>query len=458
MMLRTFTCISVVPIANQIVADLDDGRVSKSSSVLLVTIWELGEAAGPLLIAPLSEVFGRYPVMNGATILFVIATTLAAVSQSTSLFICARALTGLSVATNVLGPAIIGDMFPTEQRGSALSIIALAPLIGGSLGPAIGGAIAETIGWRSILWLSAGLALTCELILLTCFRETFKVAILRQRAAKLREETGNPKLRTLFDANDGKSSLHKVLECAVRPAIVLSGSSVLQVISLYGAVMFSYFYVFSTTLPDILQQSYGLTPAAIGLTFIVFSKWASNYPVSCPLSRKGYLTSITGIGSTVSVLCMNVLLDKIYIKLRERNNGVGAPEFRLPLVISGSFGLPLCVMAYGWVAQMQLPLPVMLVTIGLFGTTLTIVFLPLNAYVVDAFGLYAASGMTAIIVSRCLMSTLLPLATDPLVRRFDWGLGVSVLGGIGLVLAPIPILVFKYGSRWRQLSDYTKDS
>lgn len=155
---------------------------------------------------------------------------------------------------------------------------------------------------------------------------------------------------------------------------------------------------------------------------------------------------------------MNVLLDKIYIKLRERHNGVGAPEFRLPLVISGSFALPLCVMAYGWVAQTHLPLPVMLLTIALFGMTLTIVFLPLNAYVVDAFGLYAASGMTAIIVSRCLMSTLLPLATDPLVRRFDWGLGVSVLGGIGLVLAPIPILVFKYGSRWRQLSDYTKDS
>ncbi|KAI1109564.1 MFS transporter [Nemania sp. NC0429] len=430
----TFTCISVVPIANRIVADLDDGRVSKSSSVLLVTIWELGEAAGPLLIAPLSEVFGRYPVMNGATILFFLATTLAATSQSTSLFICARALTGLSVASNVLGPAIIGDMFPADQRGSALSLIALAPLIGGSLGPAIGGAIAETIGWRSVLWLSAGLALACELIFLTCFRETYKVAILRQRAARLREETGNPKLRTLYDVKDGQSSLRKILECAARPAIVLSGSSVLQVISLYGAVMFAYYYVFSTTLPDILQQSYGLSPAATGLAFIVFS-----------------------IGSTFSVLCMNALLDKIYIKLRERNNGVGAPEFRLPLVISGSFGLPLCVIAYGWVAQLHLPLPVMLLTTGLFGTTLTIVFLPLNAYVVDAFGLYAASGMTAVIVARCLMSTVLPLAADPLVRKFDWGLGISVLGGIGLVLAPIPILVYTYGSRWRQLSDYTKD-
>jgi hypothetical protein len=50
----TFTCIGVVPVAGRIVLDLE-GKESKSSSVLLVTIWELGEAAGPLIIAPLSE-------------------------------------------------------------------------------------------------------------------------------------------------------------------------------------------------------------------------------------------------------------------------------------------------------------------------------------------------------------------------------------------------------------------
>ncbi|KAI1300633.1 MFS transporter [Xylaria venustula] len=430
----TFTCISVVPIANQIVYDLDNGHVSKSSSVLLVTIWELGEAAGPLLLAPLSEVFGRYPVMNGANVLFILATALAAMSQSTPLFIGARALTGLSVASNVLGPAIVGDMFVSEQRGSAISFIALAPLIGGSLGPAIGGAIAETLGWRWVLWLSVCLALACEIAFFACFRETYKVAVLRRRAARLRKETGNPKLRTVFDMDDRKSSRHKIWECAVRPAIVLSGSSVLQVLSLHGAVSFSYYYVFSTTLPDILQQLYGLSASASGLAFLSFS-----------------------IGSIISVMFLNVLLDRIYIKLREQHKGTGAPEFRLPVGIVGAFVLPLSLAAYGWASQMRLPLPVLLFVVGVLGTALILVYLPLNAYVVDAFGLYAASGMTAIIVTRCLMSTLLPLATDPLVRKFGWGPGVSILGGIGLLIAPIPIFVFRYGSRWRQLSKYTKD-
>ncbi|KAI0813998.1 MFS transporter [Xylaria sp. FL0064] len=431
----TFTCISVVPIANHIVYDLDNGHASKSSSVLLVTIWELGEAAGPLLIAPLSEVFGRYPVMNGCNLLFILATALAAISQSTALFIGARALTGLSVASNVLGPAIVGDMFVSEQRGSAISFVMLAPLIGGSLGPAIGGAIAETLGWRWVLWISVCLALACEIAFFTFFSETYKVAVLRRRAARLRRETGNPKLRTVFDMEDDrKSSLHKICECAIRPAIVLSGSSVLQVLSLHGAISFSYYYVFSTTLPDILQELYNLSAAASGLAFLSFS-----------------------IGSIVAVIFLNVLLDKIYIKLRDQHKGAGIPEFRLPIGIIGAFILPLSIAAYGWAAQMRLPLPVLLFAVAVMGNALMLVYLPLNAYVVDAFGLYAASGMTAIIVSRCLMSTVLPLATDPLVRRFGWGLGISVLGSIGLFLVPIPVLVFRYGSRWRQLSKYTKD-
>jgi hypothetical protein len=57
----TFNCIGVVPVARKIVLDLE-GKRSKSSSVLLVTIWELGEAAGPLIIAPLSE--GPLPTPN----------------------------------------------------------------------------------------------------------------------------------------------------------------------------------------------------------------------------------------------------------------------------------------------------------------------------------------------------------------------------------------------------------
>jgi MFS family permease len=486
----------VVPVANRIVSDLSgDGHSSKSASVLLVTIWELGEAGGPLLIAPLSELFGRYPVMNAANIGFISATILAALCQSTPLFIAARALTGLAVASNVLNPAIVGDMFISEQRGSAMSAIMLAPLIGGAIGPAISGAIAQSLGWRQVVWMSVILASVCEVLFLTCFRETYKVPILRRRAAKLRQKTGNMSLRTAFDIDidvddgdgdgdgddddDAKTTKRKTSqpktqfwESIMRPIVVFADSIVLQALALYGSMTFSYFYMMSTTLPDILQDIYHLSPAQTGSSFIVFSTSLpsspsshsscsfSSTPHSFQTSPVPWLTLWTiGIGSAISVVLCNLLLDRIYIRLRDSHGTPGSedqPEHRLPLVIVGAFTMPFVVACYGWVPALHLPLPLLLVCVGLLGTTLLLGFLPLFTYMVDAFQLYSASAVTAVIVMRCLIATFLPLVSEPLVRTLGWGWGFTVLAGVSLCCAPIPVFVFRYGSRWRQRSIYTR--
>ncbi|KAG7054605.1 major facilitator superfamily transporter [Colletotrichum scovillei] len=428
----TFTCISVVPVAAHIIQDLDQNEGANSpASALLVTIWELGEAAGPLLIAPLSEIYGRYPVMNAANILFIIATVLAAISTSTPLLIGARCLTGLAVASNVLNPAIIGDMFVPDNRGSAMSIVSLAPLIGGAVGPMISGAIAQTLGWRQVLWMSAGLATVCEILFLTCFRETYKMTILRRRAAKHAEEHGAP----LHPAGvDDHKSLIKLWESIKRPFYVLLRSNVLMGLSFFGCITFAYFYVMSISLPVILHDVYGFSPTLTGLSFMSFS-----------------------IGSFISVIVSNFSLDRIYVKLRG-NDPVGRPEYRLPLVIIGAFTLPLSITAYGWIAELRLPVGLLLLSVAMLGFTLLMASLPLSAYVVDATGLYSASAMTGVIVTRCLAGTFLPLASGPMVQSFGYGWGFTMLGAFSICLAPIPVVIMRYGHAWRQKSEYTRDA
>ncbi len=83
-------------------------------------------------------------------------------------------------------------------------------------------------------------------------------------------------------------------------------------------------------------------------------------------------------------------------------------------------------------------------------------FVPLMNYVVDAFKLYSASAMTALIVTRCLMGTFLPLAVDPLVKHWGWGWGFTALCGVSLLTASVPLLVYRYGTKWRQRSRYTE--
>ncbi|KAF5641539.1 multidrug resistance [Fusarium sp. NRRL 52700] len=130
----SFSCLSIVPVSSEIISELSDTKYgSKYANVLVVTIWELGEAAGPLILAPLSENIGRRPVANSANLLFILSNILAALSQNPSTYILARFCSGLTVTCNVLNPAVIGDMFAPQHRGSPLSLTMLAPFIGGAV-------------------------------------------------------------------------------------------------------------------------------------------------------------------------------------------------------------------------------------------------------------------------------------------------------------------------------------
>ncbi|KAK3400779.1 major facilitator superfamily domain-containing protein [Sordaria brevicollis] len=437
------------------------GISQKSASVLLVTIWELGEAAGPLLIAPLSELFGRYPTLNISNILLIFFTILTATATSIPTLILARCLTGLAVASNVLNPAIVGDMFPSDQRGSPMSMIFVAPLVGGALGPAIASAVAESVGWRNVVWGAAGLSTACEVLFLCLFKETYKVAIIKRRLKEKtrladqanallggggggRRQRGHKRSYSEMSIGSKRDAWRKLRDSVLRPFLVVFGSGLLMALSLLGSVTFSFFYVISVTLPEILD-GYGLEGGVKGLCFMGFT-----------------------VGSFVAVLICNAFLDRIYIALRDRDLALTQPcspddcipkekpEYRLPLTIIGAFSMPFAISFYGWVAHLSLPLPFLLIACALIGANAMLTLIPLMAYVVDAFGLFSASAMTGVIVSRCLMGTFLPLTTAPLVDAFGYGWGFMVFGAVSMALAPISVVVFRYGERWRSFCKYSR--
>lgn len=145
------------------------------------------------------------------------------------------------------------------------------------------------------------------------------------------------------------------------------------------------------------------------------------------------------------------------MRLRDANGGIGRPEFRLPLAVAGAVLLPAATCTYGWTAELALPFPFVLITTALIGFSLLLAYLPLVSYVVDAFGLFAASAMTGMIVLRCLMSTFLPLAVSPLVETFGYGWGFTILCVASLLLVPVPLMIMRFGHRWRQLSVFTRE-
>jgi multidrug resistance protein len=130
----------------------------KSSSTItatfLVSIYILGFAFGPLLIAPLSEIYGRRPLYIIGNATFAIFTVGTALSNSVGMLLAFRLLMGLAGSVPItIGSGSVSDMMPVEKRGRALSAWALGPLLGPCIGPVAGGYLIAAAGWRWVFWL-----------------------------------------------------------------------------------------------------------------------------------------------------------------------------------------------------------------------------------------------------------------------------------------------------------------
>lgn len=130
----------------QIIETFDIGT---EAVTLGVSLFVLGFAIGPLLWAPLSELYGRQVLFIGTYAMLTAFNAGAAGAKNVQTLLIMRFFAGAfgsSPLTNAGG--VIADMFSAAHRGVAMSIFAAAPFLGPALGPIIGGFLGETKGWR----------------------------------------------------------------------------------------------------------------------------------------------------------------------------------------------------------------------------------------------------------------------------------------------------------------------
>lgn len=252
------------PATPQILAEFHTSN--QLDSTILVSIWELGEVVGPIIIGPLSEIDGRLLVYHTANILFIIFAAVAALSQSMNMLIAFRFLLGLTVASTTLNSCIVGDLFPKENRGRAIAVMGMTPFMAPILGPIIGGFISQAKGWRWTFWLIAIITGAFEIGFLLLYRETYKVAILSKKARRLRKRTGNDRLQTRY--NIGGSATKLLAESAFRPIKLLFISRTILLVSVCGAFASSYTYIIITTITRVFQETYQFSESLVGLTYL----------------------------------------------------------------------------------------------------------------------------------------------------------------------------------------------
>lgn len=104
---------------------------SSITATFILSIYILGFAFGPLLAAPMSEVYGRRPLYVAGNTLFALFTIGVALSNSIGMLLAFRLLMGLAGSVPLtIGSGSIADMMPVEMRGRAMAAWAMGPLLG----------------------------------------------------------------------------------------------------------------------------------------------------------------------------------------------------------------------------------------------------------------------------------------------------------------------------------------
>lgn len=137
---------------------------SETFETFVVSIFVLGFACGPLLLAPLSELYGRMIVYNVTNVLFLAATILSGFSRNEGMLLFFRFFSGFTgVATITIGSGTIADLMPRQKRGKAVSIWSVGTIVGPAIGPIVGGAVTEADGWPWVFWAVSMVVSSCSL-------------------------------------------------------------------------------------------------------------------------------------------------------------------------------------------------------------------------------------------------------------------------------------------------------
>ena len=267
---RTLATVICSPAVPQILGEFRSN--DSYDSVIIVSIWEIGEIIGPLITAPLSELYGRLPVWHISSILFVLFSIATALSSSLKMVIAFRFFNGVA-SPIVLASAITSDLFRHEERGKGMTVASFAPLIGPTFGPAIGGVLSQHAGWRWTFWFIAIVSATVEILLLIILRETYAPKLLETKASRLRQQTARQDLRPKY--NQDRRPRELFLHSIVRPLKFLILSPIVAMMSLYHGVVYGYLYVVLTTLTEVLQSTYHFSTEGAGLSFLGLGKSAS---------------------------------------------------------------------------------------------------------------------------------------------------------------------------------------
>lgn len=407
----------------------NDLHMSNTESTMALSVYLLATAFGPLIIGPLSEVYGRKPIIHATNIWFLAWNLICGFANSKGLLIAARLLAGFGAsAVYSLAYGVLGDVWPPEQRGRSLSLYLLIPLTGAAIGPIIGGFIVDYSTWRWMFWATTILQGILEVCSLPLVHETYAPLLLRRRAAQLRKAASDPRYHAPIETHEsGRSPLWKIRNSLSRPLRLLAFHPIIQTQALLGGINYGLLYFALASFSTLYVSAYGESIHISGLHYIALCA-----------------------GEVLGAQLCGPLMDFVYRTLKARAGGTATPELRIPLLLPSVVFTPVGLLLYGWAAEHHIFWLVVDIGAALLCLGMQVFDTTLSAYVMDSYPEHVSSASAATQLLRSLMAFGFPLFADKLYKALGFGWGNSLLAFLSIGIAlPSTGILWRYGAKLR---------
>ena len=254
-----------------------------ASVQLTVSLYLLGLAVAQLVFGPLSDRFGRRPVVLAGLALATIASTAAIFAASIAGLIAARVAQSLGASTGqTIGRAIIRDLYDREHAASMIGLVTSVVVIMPMVAPLIGGVLDTLFGWESIFVFAAVLSFTVFAWAVMALPETRRISTVPGEKSHFRTDLA-----------------------------ALTASPRFFGYALCAGLGSAPFFSFLGGAPHVVVTMLGHTSAEYGIWFFVpsFGFMAGNFTVSRLTARLGIDALIWwGIALTIVGCLLNVLV------------------------------------------------------------------------------------------------------------------------------------------------------
>ncbi|KAK2039001.1 major facilitator superfamily transporter [Colletotrichum somersetense] len=509
--LTAYTAGSYSPPSSIMAGDLG---TSQLKVLVGITTFCIGFALSPMILAPLSEIYGRYPVFVIAGVVYVVFQAVCSVAPNLAAMLIARFFVGVggSVFSSVIG-GVIADLWAKDQRNTPMALFSGAVLAGTGAGPFVASLIVKRMGaenatraWKWIFWHQVIIDAVLVVALAFLFEESRGSVILSRKAEALndwyqaREESGyygvwpegtatsNGDTDATSDSGDtryGSCTTGPEKTCRVcRSSHPCSAqfeprrlrwlvkedeerASLANLVSvsisrpfhlLFTEPVVFFFSVWCAFAWAVLYCTFGSIPLVMSHTRHLDAE------------QSGYFFIAMIVGSALATV-VGVLQDKLlewpqwradspmpesslFWHFMRRRFPAEAPESRLYFTCISATLLPAGLFLFGFTSNQDFHWIAPAFGIGLATWGIYSVYLATFNYFADIYNQYASSALAAQSCCRNILGGIFPLVTGLLFQNLGEERAGALLGSIAAGLSIIPWTLVLYGEQIRKRSQF----